>query len=367
MNVEVLIYAYLAVCAAMIGFNIVCIFVFRHKDKKLDRRSRKYTEQICEIIQTDAKGVDERHRDTLRKTLRNPAGLMAFDQTLEKLYAEHPHEVAAYLSDIMPILAELEEVYRGKEVVEAAYFPYIIQKYKLFQGESIPAVTEMLLELVANSSLYCRENALQALYAVGSAQDVINGLTILDRSGHYHHPKLITDGLIKFSGSRRQLDEQLWAKLSLFSDGMQLAILDYFRFSSDAHCVPMLRLMLSSAKRDEVVYSCLRYFGKYPYEAAYPYLLDAAERATEDRWEYAAIAASSLAGYPGDRTVEALKNLLSSRNWHVRYNAAQSLTSLGLQYTDLADIFEGSDRYAAEMLRYRFDQRNMREKEVTTT
>ena len=29
MKVEVLIYAYLAVCAAMIGFNIACIFVFR--------------------------------------------------------------------------------------------------------------------------------------------------------------------------------------------------------------------------------------------------------------------------------------------------------------------------------------------------
>ena len=39
MKVEILIYAYLAVCAAMIIFNIVCIFVFRKKDKNIEKRS----------------------------------------------------------------------------------------------------------------------------------------------------------------------------------------------------------------------------------------------------------------------------------------------------------------------------------------
>ena len=62
--------------------------------------------------------------------------------------------------------------------------------------------------------------------------------------------------------------------------------------------------------------------------------------------------------------MEVLKGALSSRNWYVRYNAAQSLGALGLDYTDLIDIFEGDDRYAEEMLRYRFDQNKLKEKGV---
>ena len=32
---------------------------------------------------------------------------------------------------------------------------------------------------------------------------------------------------------------------------------------------------------------------------------------------------------------------------------------MNVQYEDLMDIFEGQDRYAGEMLRYRMDQRKM--------
>ena len=35
MKVEVLIYIYLAVCVAMIGFNIVCIFLFRSEENEI--------------------------------------------------------------------------------------------------------------------------------------------------------------------------------------------------------------------------------------------------------------------------------------------------------------------------------------------
>ena len=50
MKAEALIYAYLAVCAAMIGFNIVCIFVFRVKDKRLDHYSRRFNKTMTIMV-----------------------------------------------------------------------------------------------------------------------------------------------------------------------------------------------------------------------------------------------------------------------------------------------------------------------------
>ena len=68
MKVEILIYAYLAICVAMIMFNIVCIFVFRKKDKNIKKRTIDFTESIEEQLSKDT--IDEAHKKFLRKKLK---------------------------------------------------------------------------------------------------------------------------------------------------------------------------------------------------------------------------------------------------------------------------------------------------------
>ena len=46
MYVETLIYAYLAICMAMILFNCACIFIFRRRDRVLRRHSVRLAEEI---------------------------------------------------------------------------------------------------------------------------------------------------------------------------------------------------------------------------------------------------------------------------------------------------------------------------------
>ena len=82
MKVETLIYAYLAVCVSMILFNIVCIFIFRKKDKNIKKRSIDFTDIIK--AQLDEQTVDEKHKNFLRKKLKKINHMMAFDETLEK-------------------------------------------------------------------------------------------------------------------------------------------------------------------------------------------------------------------------------------------------------------------------------------------
>ena len=111
-------------------------------------------------------------------------------------------------------------------------------------------------------------------------------------------------------------------------------------------------------------YACIRYLGRYPYGPAYETLLELAECRNDARWEYAAIASTALCAYPGDETIERLKRNLYSRNWYIRFNASKSLERMGLTYLDLIDVMEGHDRYATEILRYRFDIRNLTQKEA---
>ena len=362
MKAEILIYAYLAVCVAMIGFNIACIFVFRVKDKCLDHYSRRFIKIVHQVIAE--RTVTEDHCKYLSKKLKKINNLMAFDMTLDDLFSQNPEQTKDYIRQLSSLFTYLTLEYREKSEIQAAYFPYIIKKYKIFQGQPIGIVMDILLELVHSPSLYVRENALQAIYSIGSPECTMNALWILNESTYYHHPKMITDGLLNFSGDTKQLAERLWDNLHRFSKKMQRVIVDYFRFSSPDHQERILELLTSHGVDDEVAYSCIRYLGKYAYPPAYPVLTDIVEKYQHDQWIYTSITASALSGYPGDRTVAILKELLHSPNWHVRFNASQSLMALGLYYTDMIDVFEGRDRYAGEIMRYRFDQKNMKEKEA---
>lgn len=362
MKAEILIYAYLAVCAAMIGFNIACIFVFRVKDKRLDHYSRRFIKIVRQVIED--RTVTEEHCKYLSRKLKKINNLMAFDMTLDDLFAQNPEQTKDYIRQLSSLFTYLTLEYREKSEIQAAYFPYIIKKYKIFQGQPIGIVMDILLELVHSPSLYVRENALQAIYSIGSAECAIKALCILNESTYYHHPKMITDGLLNFSGDTKQLGERLWDNFDRFSNRMQRVIVDYFRFSSPDHQERILELLTSRCIDDEIAYSCIRYLGKYAYPPAYPVLTDIVEKYQHDQWIYTSITASALSGYPGDRTVAILKELLHSPNWHVRSNASQSLMALGLYYTDMIDVFEGRDRYASEIMRYRFDQKNMKEKEA---
>ena len=362
MKAEILIYAYLAVCAAMIGFNVVCMFIFHVKDKRLDRYSTRFIKIVHQVIEDQT--VTEEHCKYLSKKLKKINNLMAFDKTLEELFPQNPKQTKDYIRQLSSVFTYLTLEYKKKSEIQAAYFPYIIHKYKVFQGQPISIVMDTMLELVHSPSLYVRENALQAIYSIGSVECTMNALWILNESTYYHHPKMITDGLLNFSGDTKQLAELLWNNLHRFSQKMQRVIVDYFRFSSSDHQERILELLTSHGVDDEVAYSCIRYLGKYAYPPAYPILTGIVERYQHNQWIYTAITASALASYSGDRTVAVLKKLLHSPNWHVRFNASQSLMALGLYYTDMIDVFEGRDRYASEIMRYRFDQKNMKEKEA---
>ncbi len=363
MKVEILLYSYLAVCTSMIIFNIVCIFVFRKKDKNIQKRSIDFTDIIEEQLNKGT--VDDDHKKYLQKKLRKINHMMALDETLEKLYSDRPLEVQKYISDLSSVFVYLTIKYSEKNSIQAAYFPYIIKKYKVFRGVAISIVIESLTVLVKDTNLYCRENALQALYSIGDADSVVNALKIIDKNGSFHHTKMLTDGMLTFSGEREALDKKLWESFNVFSIPLKQAILDYFRFSSDRHSEKIMNIMIDEKQNQELRFSAIRYFAKYKYEKALPYLYEFASK-DSPIWEYKAITATALGNYPSERTEELLKEMLCNLNWHVRYNASDSLERLGVKYEEMIDIFEGRDRYASEMLRYRFDRKKLKEKELTT-
>ena len=368
MNIETLLYIYLFVCASMIVFNIITAIVLRGIDRRTVRTSEKFKKQVAYQLgrlwraeETDALGrtaVEESHKRYLQKKLKRVGNMIAFDRMLETAYIEDPRVIKAYLSDLDSVFIYLTASYLRKSRIEAAYFPYIIKKYRLISHRPFPSIVGSLLQLLREPSIYCRENAMQALYTTGDPDCIMEALGIIDKSELFFHGKLLSDGLLNFSGSTRALNDRIIEKFSDFSTDMRIALLNYLRFSSGEYREFALGLLSDEKQNAEIRYACIRYLGKYPLDAAYPLICSFAVGSSSEKWEYAAIASSALGSYPGEKTVALLKSNLYSHNWYIRFNSAESLERLGVTYENLADIIDGNDRYASEILQYRFERRS---------
>jgi len=360
MNVETLIYAYLAVCSGMILFHCACIAVYRRQDRRLVRHSSRLEEAVEEQLSRVRAGepAEPAHQALLRRKLRRVGELMAFDETLERLLERDPEAVWAYLGQLRLVFAYLAVDHKYRDAMELTYFAYVIRKYKMLQGAPIPTLLSLMMDLLEEPSVYCRENALQAIYSVGDCGYVLLALRKIDEGECFHHARLLSDGLLAFTGDHRELSQTLWAAFGSFSAPMRVVILDYLRYAGGELREELVRLLADSRLEDGLRLACIRYFGKFPSQQAFPLLIEFAGHPRGIRWEYASCSAAALAAYPGERTVEVLKRALNDANWHVRLNAAKSLEAFQLAYQELGDVVDRGSRYAREILQYRLDIRS---------
>ena len=165
------------------------------------------------------------------------------------------------------------------------------------------------------------------------------------------------------AGDQNELTTKLLERFDEFSDRTRLAVLNYIRSQSGDHQEFMYRIMTDEREERELRFSAERYLGRYPWEPARDALIAFVKDKEALHWEYAALAAWALKNYEGEDVLSALKSALYSPNWYVRYNAAESLESKGFSYAELIDVMAGKDRYAREMMAYRFDLQRLTENE----
>lgn len=350
----------------MIVFNIITALVLKRRDKKTVKVSERFGDRVERELESIRCGTpcSDSHKKYLHRKLRRVGNMIAFDRMLEKAYVTDAPSVKAYLSQLDGVFIALCAHYSERDRIEAAYFPYIIKKYRIIANRVFPSITETLLGLLSQPNIYCRENAMQALYTTGDSDIVVKALKLIDKNEMFYHGKLITDGLLSFYGSASELADRIISSFDSFSVEMKVNLLNYMRFSSPNYRKFFYSLLIDEKQNDEIRYCAVRYLGKYPLDEAYEKLCLLAGDGNEDHWEYAAIASSALASYPGEETVSLLKNNLHSRSWYIRANSAESLEKLGIGYKELADVLDGDDRFAAEILRYRLEMRERSENKV---
>lgn len=359
MNVQSLIYIYLAICLCMIVYNLVCILVFKHRDRNSRRRDNSFEKKVKNQILCVEQGqwLTEKDIKYIIRKCSNVWNLAALDEVITELDADHHLAADSYIQAIWSVFSYLAVKMPDKDDIQQAHFSYIVCKYKIVYKAPTPIITDCMFQMILSENLYVRENALKVIYSMGDPDLVTDALFQVFQEGYFHHEKLLVEGLLSFSGDREELMRKLMKKRPECSLSLQLIILNFVRFGSNQFADEMYEILKNEKENDELRFSALRYFGKYPDERAYPQICNFAEMRKARRWEYGAISATVLASYPREHTIRILKQCLSDYNWFVRANAAESLEKFNLGYIELSDILDSRDRYAREILQYRMELR----------
>lgn len=170
MFVQILIYVYLGICAGMILFNIVTALLSRRREHRSFcdgiRLELTVSQELDRLAETGA--VSERHLRFMERRLRRVNGMPAFDAALERLCVRRPELTRSYLTALNGVMIALAEDYCRREEIEAAYFPYIIKKYRLLGGADDAPLKEVLLNCCTSRAstaarMPCRRSTRRAI------------------------------------------------------------------------------------------------------------------------------------------------------------------------------------------------------------
>lgn len=363
MRIEWLVAFYMFVSLSMTAFNFAYLLKGKTHALGLERRGERLARRVGELLDGE-QGPTPRSLVTLERIMGRLSGLESFNRAMELLEREDPERSRRVLQAVAPVLARLSQRYDGGSVLRCTYYSFIIRRW-YSERPAGPVIEGSLLKIVRTSSFYARQSALAALAEVGSAESLAEAVVLLEGVGSFHHPKLVTEALLAFPGSRQELADRLVARFDEFRPEMQAAVINFGRMADIEHLDSeryarrrewVRGMMVDPSLDEEVRLACVRYFTRHPWEEVAEPLRYLAACEEPDKWEYAAVAASALAGYPGPETVAVLKRCLSSRAWYVRRNAAKSLCDMGLELEDLRDVLEGDDRYARDMVLFRWEE-----------
>lgn len=349
--IEYLIYFYLVICGGLLLYNVVYILDGYGRGLRHERRVKKWRQEIIRQLERAPHSVHKEHKSMILGKLRFLNQLLAYAGALESLAKEYPqNRIRVYFLDLSREFQSLCAAYAKRGSMERAYFAWFAARFRPCREEQT-MFRQLLVGYLADATVYCRENVLLSLYSLGDEEAVEMALQFLQDKGIFHHTKLLGDGLLKFTGDKEKLAWRLWSHKKDWNSNLLTAVVQFCTNCSSGFQDEFLEVLKDGKSDKELRFAVLRYFRRYPYEAAKPLLQSLSLE--EDGDDLAIVAAFALDKYPGEDTVAVLRQALSSRNWYVRSNAAASLINLGAGEDTLVQLRQGGDRYAREMLEYK--------------
>ena len=354
---------YLILLVIISIFSYFSISLYQRYTNFSAKRSDKEKEEVRKWF-VEMKGLNY-DSEMFYRDVTSPKKMIVFLEIAEELLSSSQEDndlIKDFIDKSYKDWLRVGQYYLKKSSTHTAFYAYATSKLPFKQeGRDTTELESILLKILLQSSIYSKNYTFAALTSLGNPQSVIEGLEQLSHEDLTSlNTKLITDSLLAFTGDFDELLHLLDTNWSNLSAHYQTAVIDFARIKGSAQFQQLLLAYLDGETED-VDYICavLRYYGKIETEEAYPYVLSWANNDDVDYMACTRVATSTLIAYPGQKTIEQLIRNITSRDWHVRRNAAEALSKLVGQPQRLSSVFEGEDQYAIDQLTYYYEKRGL--------
>lgn len=349
----VIIEIYIIISIMLLLFNLVFILTKNSRIRRLNPQKDKLKNMLVVEFEsyTPQDGLSKKAIDFLTKELKTTQALMVLETEMKKrrIYRE---ELKA---EIMPYVFNNIDSFRGKAKNEKAYYAYVLSCFDYQESPSIEVDYSALLSFLDTNYLYVFTNTMDVIYQLGDPYILLAAIRKIDERSGFYHSKLLTDGLLTFTGDLEILKSLIIKEFNSYTTLTQVSLLNYFRFKNlevDDFCLTIIK---ERKLNEEVIYAAMRYFAKNSNQEAKNIFIDLLNRG-KSFWVEELLAIQALEHYDDRITRAAIKQKVTSKNWEVRSNAISYLYKAGLVLDEVKDILALEDRYASEKLFYYYEE-----------
>ena len=346
----------------------MCIFIAssvafvssRKKTKDEDLKIKKWEKKITDVLSDADLNLDtmQKHWQEMKDQLTSTDELLAYGEALVSIRNRFDGDfVQKYIDMSADVFNHLAYFYKQRGSPEKGAFSFIMAN--LHPGASLgnTELPEVLLTYFDDADSDCIENILLALCTIGYPQSIARAFEIVTENKWTCSTQLLSDALTWTVGNRKDLATYLALRLMRWNESIQVTIIKFVTNVSGEFADGFLEALQDSRIPTETRFALIRYFGRWIYNPAKPLLIRITKE--DDPVGYAVASAQVLKKYSGEDTKEALISALRSSNWDVRRNAAMSLIELGADMKDVIEMNKNGDAYAAQMLGYYLQERNV--------
>ena len=100
----------------------------------------------------------------MRKSLKRIGNLQLLEQILDRSLSENEDITTKYIDSLAPIFYYILLYYIKKDNIYTSYAVFFIGKYKLYDCTEKEKIQDILLNLLDEPSVFCREAVLKIFY-----------------------------------------------------------------------------------------------------------------------------------------------------------------------------------------------------------
>lgn len=351
-ELEYLIYVYITLCACMMLFNIIYM-LFMNSTEKFENKGKNTLSKkmnIQFVLLENKSKISVRHKEYLYRKLKRTHNLILFENILDKQSEDIKQK---YINNVQYVFHDLALYYQKKDSIKKAYFAYIVGKYRFSKNLENDVLISTIYGFLDEESIYCRDNSLKTIIRLENINNIIRALKRINEINYYYYPEMILKDLLEFTGDKIELAQKMWNNFELFNENIQIAIIGYISEENLNYSKEFYSLLIKDSTNKNIKLEVIKYYRNNIYEFVKEILIYNTKLTGIENKELVIESAKTLQSYNSPETKDALKSLLKRNDWTIREVASESLIYLGTSYIELAEIYNGEDEIAREILKYK--------------